>query len=177
MDVQVLVGVVVVHVDGDLEVHTADGVHQRLEACQIHGHGEVHGDAQLLSHDVRQLLHAAAAEGGVDLVVFAVPDGLGVPGDADAVDAAVFRVHAQEDVGVAVAVAVVGPGEQDGVEVVLPLQVGGPGQGLRVLLRCLLPGGLVRIFGGDRLLRRYLRRTEEAEVGRVQGGGRKDGQK
>ena len=167
--------VVVVHIDGYFEVHAVDGVHQCLKARQVHGYGEIHRDAQLVADDLRQLLRTAGAEGGVDLVAFAVPDGLGVPGDADAVDVAVGGIHRHQDVGVAVAVAVVAPGEQDGVEVGLALQMGGPGLGLRVL-DGLLIGDRLRLVGLGGV-RRDLRGTEEAEVACVQGGGHEDHEK
>ena len=93
VDAEVLDGVVIVHIDGDIEVHAADGLHQRLKAGQIHGNGVVHRDAQLVGHHLCQLGHAALAEGGVDLVGFSIPYGLGVTGDADAIDIAVHRVH------------------------------------------------------------------------------------
>ena len=54
VDVQVLVGIVVIHVDGDFKVHAADGIHQRREAVQIHGYRKVHWDAQLLGDGLGQ---------------------------------------------------------------------------------------------------------------------------
>ena len=93
MDTEVLNGIVIVHVDGYIKIHAANGVHQRFKAGEVHGNGVVHRDAQLIGHHLRQLGHAALAEGGVDLVGFSIPYGLGVTGDADAIDIAVHRVH------------------------------------------------------------------------------------
>ena len=134
MDAEVLNGIVIVHVDGHIEIHAADGLHQRLKAGQIHGNGVVHRDAQLVGHHLCQLGHAALAEGGVDLVGFSIPHGLGVTGDADAVDVAVHSVHSYQNVGVAVAVAVVRAGDQNGVEAALALQMGPQGLLGRLLL-------------------------------------------
>ena len=106
-----------------------------VKARQIHGNGVVHRDAQLVGHHLCQLGHAALAEGGVDLVGFSIPHGLGVTGDADAVDVAVHSVHSYQNVGVAVAVAVVRAGDQDGVEAALALQVGTQGLLGRLFLR------------------------------------------
>ena len=135
MDVQVLIGVVVVHVQGHVEIHAADLVHQLHEGLQAHLYREVHGDAQRVGHGVRQQGHAALAVGGVDLLGFAVDVNAGVPGDADAGNGLIFGVEAHQDVGVRAAVAVVRAGDQDGEEVVLPLlhrrglRAGGGGRG------------------------------------------------
>ena len=146
VDVKVLEGIVVIHVDRDLKIHTADGVHQGLKPREIHGHGKVHRDAKLFGDGVRQQVRAAGVIGEVDLVLFAVDDGLGVPGDAGAVDGTVLAVKTDEDVGVAAAVAVILAGEEDGVEIGLALLVSGLGGGLcvlklgvgqRLLLRCI----------------------------------------
>ena len=65
---------------------------------------------------------------------FSIPHGFGVTGDADAVDVAVHSVHSYQNVGVAVAVAVIGAGDQDGVEATLALQVGSQGLLSRLFL-------------------------------------------
>ena len=108
-------------------------------------------------------------------MVFPVDDGLGVPGDADAVDLSVLRVHRHQDVGVASAVAVVHTGDQNGVKIVLSLRMGGQGGGccggLRVGLLLLGGGVLLVVLGLD------FRRPEEAVHAGVYGGGYEDDQK
>ena len=148
MDAEVLNGIVVVHVDGHIEIHAADGVHQRGKAlsdprkrCSPPGCPTA-SDTVLGQHG-----HAALVVGGVDLVGFLPSDdGLGITGDADAVDIAVHRIHSYQNVGVAAAVAVVDAGDQNGVEAALALQMGPQG-----LLRRPAPpriaGGSLRVGG------------------------------
>ena len=121
VDVQVLIGVVIVHVQGDLKVHAADLVHQLHEGFQVHLHREVHGDAQGVGHRFPHLVHAAEIVGIVDLAGLAVDVDAGIPGDADAGDGLVFGVEAHQDIGVGAAVVIVQTGDQDGEEVVLAL--------------------------------------------------------
>ena len=93
VDAEVLDRVIVVHVDGDLKINAADSVHQRGEALQVHADGVIHGNPQLLGDRVRQQGDSALIVGVVDFVGLTVNDGLGIPGDADAVNIAVHRVH------------------------------------------------------------------------------------
>ena len=123
MDVQILNGIVVIHIHGDSEVHAADGIYQGFKAPQVHQDRVIHGNPQLLGDHVGKHFHAAGIICGVDLVAFATPDRFGVPGDADTVNIVVDGVHRQQNVGVAAAVAIVHTGDQNGVEVRLPLQV------------------------------------------------------
>ncbi len=69
-------------------------------------------------------LHAAGVIGKVDLAVFAVDAGLGIPGNADPINVVVFRVDGYQYVGVASAVAVVYTGDQNGVKRGLALVMG-----------------------------------------------------
>ena len=108
---EVLIRIVVVHVNGDIELHAADGVDQRLEASEVHQHGVVHRNPQLIGHHLGQKFHAAGVVGGVDLVILAVEKGLAVTGNTDAVCIAGGGVHRQENIGVAAAVAVVHAGD------------------------------------------------------------------
>ena len=172
MDGQALIGVVVVHVHGDIEVHAADGVHQGLKALQIHQHRVIHRDAQLFRHHVGQQLHAAGVVSGVDLVVLAVEIGLGVPGDADAGYVVVGGIQRHEDVGVASAVAVIHAGDQDGVKVLFTDIVGRDGGGDRRL--CL--GIILCLLSGARFLLGLLRGTKHAVGTGVQRGEKKDQQ-
>ena len=94
VDVQVLIGVVIVHVQGDLKVHAADLVHQLHEGLDVHLNVEVHRDAHGVRHGVPHLLRAAGVVGVVDLVGVAVDVDAGVPGDADAGDGLVLGVKA-----------------------------------------------------------------------------------
>ena len=143
VDAEVLDGVVIVHIDGDIEIHAADGIHQRGKALQIDADRVIHRNTQLLRHGVGQKLRAALIIGVVDFAGLAVNDGLGVPGDADAVNVAVHRVYRHKDVGVATAVVIVKAGKEDCVEPALALQVGTKG----LLGRLFLPGllGIIRI--------------------------------
>ena len=59
VDAEVLDGVVIVHIDGDIEIHAADGIHQRGKALQIDADRVIHRDTQLLRHGVGQKLRAA----------------------------------------------------------------------------------------------------------------------
>ena len=121
VDVQVLIGVVIVHVQGDLKVHAADLVHQLHEGFQVHLHREVHRDAQGVGHRFPHLVHAAEIVGVVDLAGLAVDVNAGIPGDADAGDGLLLGVKAHQDIGVGAAVVVIQAGDQDGEEVVLAL--------------------------------------------------------
>lgn len=80
VDAEVLDGVIVVHVDGDLKINAADSVHQRGEALQVHADGVIHGNPQLLGDRVRQQGDSALIVGVVDFVGLTVNDGLGIPG-------------------------------------------------------------------------------------------------
>ena len=58
MDVQILIGVVVVHVKGDIKVHAAQSVHQVADGLPLHQNIEVRCDAGDLGHLLPQGLHA-----------------------------------------------------------------------------------------------------------------------
>jgi len=164
MDAEVLNGIVIVHVDGHIEIHAADGLHQRGKALQIDADRVIHRNTQLLRHGVGQKLRAALIIGVVDFAGLAVNDGLGVPGDADAVNVAVHRVYRHKDVGVATAVVIVKAGKEDCVEPALALQVGTKGLLGRLFLRGLL-GIRVRCCGlGGQLRRLLLRGFQEKDL-------------
>ena len=170
VDAQPLNGIVVVHIDGYLEIHAADGVHQRGEALQIDADGVIHRDAQLLRNGAGQQLGAALIVGVVDLVGLAADDGLGITGNAGTVNIAVHRIHRHEDVGVAAAVVIVYAGDQNGVESALALQVGTEGLLGRLFLRGLL-GIRVRCCGlGGQLRRLLLRGFQEKGLHQHAGG-------
>ena len=114
MDVEVLGGVVVVHIDRHLEIDAADGVHQFHKTLQVHSHIVVHRDAQQIGQLLAQPLHAAHVVGSIEFWNIPVGVDQGVPGDAHGVDLPLVRVHHHQDVGVAAAVVVVMAGHQDG---------------------------------------------------------------
>ena len=140
-DGQLLGGVVVAHVDGDVEVHAPHLVHQGDKALDAGRHVVVDGDAQHVGDHVPQVLRPLVV-GGVDL---AVALDQGVPGDGDQARLLVHRVvHGHHD-GVGVAAGGVAARQEHGVGVGLALQRrDGVGQ--------ILPLFGVRVVGGaDRL--------------------------
>ena len=145
-------GVVVVHVTGDVEVHPVHGVDQTLEAVEVHGHIVVDGNADEVGDHVLEPVDALRGVDAVDL------GELPVPRDGDHAHLLVLGVIAHHHDGVGVAAALVGGGQQEGVEALLPHQGRGGGEGALVLLGVgvVRPGRLLghRRGGGRRLLRR-----------------------
>ncbi|KAF5052685.1 hypothetical protein DSECCO2_406180 [anaerobic digester metagenome] len=114
---QVLDRVVIIHVDGHVKIHAANGVHQGGKRFQADLHGVVHRDAQLLGKRGGHLIHAADVICGVELVVLAINLDLGVPGDVHPVDLSGPGIHRHQNVGVAAAVSVIHAGNQDRVKI------------------------------------------------------------
>ncbi|MPN34767.1 hypothetical protein SDC9_182261 [bioreactor metagenome] len=128
VDGQVLIRVVVVHIDGNIKIHTANGVHQRGKCLQADLHGIVHRNSQLPGERFRHLIHAADVVGGVELVVFSVDVDFGVPGNVHPVYLPGPGVHRHQNIGVAAAVPVVHTGNQNRVKVGFTGRVRGLGR-------------------------------------------------
>ena len=133
---QVLVGVVVVHILGHVEVDAADLVDERDEPLQVDGDVEVHGDAEHIFNVAAQLFRAAVIVGGIELVAVAHQR---VARQADDVDLLVLRVKAHEHVRVAAAGVVVHAVGEDRIAVFFALFAVRNGlNGVAVLRRAVL---------------------------------------
>ena len=145
VDVEVLGGVVVVHVHGDVEVHPADGGGQLAHRLPLHHDVEIRGKADGVGHGVHQGRHALIPTSGivVDRVDLLDVPGLvddGVPGDAHGVELLVLHVVGDHHDGIGIAAAPGVPAhQQEGVVVLLPA--------CRRQVRRLVPGDL-RGLGG-----------------------------
>ena len=104
VDMQVLIGVVVVHVDRHFKIHAVDLIHQLDKALEVYAHGEVHGDAQKLFDLIAQLLRAALGIGVVELVAVAHQR---VARQAHKVDGLIYGVKAHQNIRVAAAGVIV----------------------------------------------------------------------
>ena len=168
---QVLIGIVVVHIKWDVEVHSAQGVHQLADGLPLHHHIEVGVDAGQAAHLLLQGSHAVLHPlglrqvGGAPVAVVHHVDPLqrtalgagvdhSVPWQADGVQALVVGVERKEEDGVRQAAGHVPPHHQEGVVALLPSALGHIGQLCPRELDVLsLPG----LLGGVRAGRRRVR--------------------
>ena len=136
VNVQILVGVVVVHILGHVEVDAADLVDERDEPLQVDGDVEVHGDAEHIFNVAAQLFRAAVIVGGIELAAVAHQR---VARQADDIDLLVLRVKAHEHVRVAAAGVVVHTVGEDRIAVFFALFAVRNGlNGVAVLRRAVL---------------------------------------
>lgn len=164
MDVQVLVGVVIVHIHRDIHIHAAQLIHQRHKALEIDMEVVVNGHAQRLGDLFGQQLRSAVPQGGVDLAVAApVPVHHGVAGDREHTHLLGLGVIAGHDDGVGVTAALIAAQQQEVINAFLPFQRAGSGH-----LRSLAPGlilffllGLSGRWGGDLGSRLFYRRRRD----------------
>ena len=116
VDVQVLTrgGVVIVHIEGDLELHAAHGIHQFSDGLPLHDDIEVRGNARQVGHLFLQGGHAVFHLGALVLALVIVIHRVqplaggahvdhGVPGQAETIHLFVHRVIGEQDHGVRVA--------------------------------------------------------------------------
>ena len=80
MDMQVLGRIVVIHVDGDLKVHAANGLRHLAHGLPLHHYGKVGDKAHQLAHLVEERLDALVSS---PVYVIDGVDALDVPGDVD----------------------------------------------------------------------------------------------
>ena len=120
VNVQVLGGVIVVHLHGNVEVHAAHGVYHLHKGVQIQGDIEVKGEAHQVRDHVPQVLDARN-QAGVDLGVGGVHQG--VPGDGDHSDLLVGHVIGDHHDGVSVAAGLVRHRQKEGIGLFLSLPV------------------------------------------------------
>ena len=69
VNVQVLIGVVIIHVDGNVKIHAVDLIDQRDEALEIDRDIEINRYAEQVFDLLHQQLRAALGVGEVELVV------------------------------------------------------------------------------------------------------------
>ena len=134
VDVEVLIGVVVVHGEGDVEPHAAQGLHHPAHSLPLHHHVEVRRHAGEVAHLGLQPLDPPAAGllGGVDRVdPLDIPGDVdhGIPGDGEEVHRLVGYVVGHQHDGVRAAAGGILPHQEEGVVVLLP-----PGGRSRLLL-------------------------------------------
>ena len=149
-DVEVLRRVVIVHVDGDVVVHAADGVHQLDEGVEVHDGVAVYLEAQDVLETVHQPVNTVAA--AVDVRCVERVDLLDRPGDvhhrvardADDLYLVVLRVDAAAHHGVGVVADLVQADDEEGVHILVER---GGRAGVGVLR------GLRRFRGRERLRR------------------------
>lgn len=105
VDVQALDRVVVVHVQGDLDVHAVQLVHQGDEALQVHVDVVVHRHSEGLLDLLHEHIGAAVVVGVVDFGGLSGPGAVHrrVPGNGDHADLPLDGVKAHQDDGVGVA--------------------------------------------------------------------------
>ena len=105
MDVQSLNRVVVVHVQGDLNVHAPQLVHQGDKALQVHMDVVVHRHPEGLLDLIHEHIGSAVVVGVVELGRLGGPGAVHrrVPGNGDHADLSLGRVKAHQDDGVGVA--------------------------------------------------------------------------
>ena len=145
-DVQVLGGVVVVHLHRDVELHAAHGVHQFHEPVQVDADVEVDGIPHQLGHHRLEVVDAIV-EGGVDFREALVHQR--VPGDGEHAHLLVGHVVGHQHDGVGVAADLVRAGQEEGVHLLPPGVVPGLHAG-DVLLGLVGGGGHRRLGrGGD----------------------------
>ena len=129
VDVQVLAGVLIVHVAGDVEVYAAEGVDRVDEHVEVDDRVAVHVEAEQVLDLLAQAVDAHAAGihrtpiDGVDLAYVPADVHERVARDADEVHLVLHGVDLADDDGVGVAVAVVIADEQHRVHPVLPVGV------------------------------------------------------
>ena len=141
VDVQVLTGggVVIVHIEGDLKLHAAHGIHQFSDGLPLHDDVEVRGDARQAAHLFFQGGHTVFHLGALVLALVIVVHRIqalaggahvdhGVPGQTQAVHLFVHRVIGEQDhsIGIAAAGGVL-THQEEGIHPVLPSALGHAG--------------------------------------------------
>ena len=120
VDVQVLIGVVIVHLLRDIDVHPLQLVHQGHESLQVHIDVVVDGDAEGLLDLLLQHVHPRPRVGSVDLGVLSpVPVYRRIPGYGDHPHLLVGYIVADHDDGVGVGALPV-PAQKDEIVHILP---------------------------------------------------------
>ena len=137
VDVEILVGVVIVHIHRDVKIYAANGVDQLHKGPQIHGDIVVHRDAQQAGDLRLGLADAAVVVGIVQLLHRPGHVQQGVAGQADHVDRLLIRIQRHQQIGVAAAVLVVQAAQEDCIIVLLALTGRREGIGRAALLPAL----------------------------------------
>ena len=119
---EVLGEVLVLHVDGDVKVHPAYGIHQFHKAVQVDVDIEVNGIPHQIGHHRLEVLNAPV-EGGVDLRGALVHQR--VPGDGEHAHLLVGHVIGHQHDGVGIAADLVRAGEEEGIGLFPPGVVAG----------------------------------------------------
>ena len=140
VDVQVLVGVVIVHIPGHVEFHAAYGVHQLPHSLPLNDDVEVRDNASEIPHLGLQSLDPAAVLlagviDGVDLLGRPGHIHRRIPGNAHHVHLIICHIIGYQNQGVRIpAAAGVPTNQQEGVVILFP-----PGGSLRPLALLRLP--------------------------------------
>ena len=130
MDVQVLVGIVIVHVEGHIKVDPVQSVHQLAHRIPLQEHIKVGVDAGELAHFLLQgghsLLHPLRLRqvGGTTVTGVHRIDALagsagidhGVPGDGQGVERLVVGIKGEEQDGIRGAAGHIPPRHQEGIK-------------------------------------------------------------
>ena len=176
VDMEILIGVVVVHVLGHVEVHAADGVHDLPHGVPFHHHLEVRLEAHQLGNLLVEVLDAPLASAvviidGVDPLDVPGDVHHGIPGDGHDGGLLVRHVVAGQQHGVRISAAAGIPAQdQDGpVILALPLSIAATGPEALAVVNGLRPVGLavpIHVHGILRVVPdRQLRPDEEAPQG------------
>ena len=126
VDVQILGGVVVVHIHGHFKIYAADGGGQLAHRLPLHHDVEVRGKADGVGNGVHQGGHplvpaAGVVIDGVDLLDVPGLVDNGVPGDAHGVELLVLHIIGDHHDGVGVSTASrIPPHQQKGIIVLFP---------------------------------------------------------
>ena len=131
MDVEILIGVVIVHGEGHIKIHAAQRLHDLPHGLPLDNHVKVRHHAGEVAHLGLEALYSLL--GGVDGVdALDVPGDIhhGVPGDAHKAGLLVGHVIGGQHNSVGAAAGGVLPQEEEGKEVLLT-----PACGFRLVLR------------------------------------------
>ena len=115
MDVKILIGVVIIHVDGYIKIYPADGLHNGTEGIQIHRYIVIHRHTKQFGYRLGHGLALAVSVYGIDLAVFAVAQHQGIPGNGHQGGGFVVGIKAAQHNRVRPEVALIAAGEQAGI--------------------------------------------------------------
>ena len=126
VDMQILGGIVVIHIIGHVEIDAPDGVHQLDEAVDAHLDITVNRRTDDVSGGFHHAFYARSGIDAADLLRFIVlfigiHIGAGITGNAQYVEYAFVCVKAADHDGIRIAIALVTAQEEDIVIILHPL--------------------------------------------------------
>ena len=119
MDVQILIGIVIIHINGNVKIDAADLIDQSDEPLEVDGNIEVDGNAEQVFDLRPQKLRSALGISEIELVACPFVVEQRVARETDKIDRLAHGVKANENIGVAAAVVVIQTGDEDRIAVFL----------------------------------------------------------